>query len=80
MDIEFTIEKGRLFILQCRVGKRTGRAAVQIAVEMVREKLITKEEALMRVEPDQINQLLLPGFDPKEKERAVKEGRCWPRA
>ena len=75
MDIEFTIEKGRLFILQCRVGKRTARAAVRIAVEMVGEKLITKDEALMRVEPDQINQLLLPGFDPKEKERAVKEGR-----
>ncbi len=75
MDIEFTIEKGRLYILQCRIGKRTARAAVRIAVEMVGEKLITKEEALMRVEPDQINQLLLPGFDPKEKERAVKEGR-----
>ncbi len=75
MDIEFTIEKGRLYLLQCRVGKRTARAAVRIAVEMVGEKLISKEEALMRVEPDQINQLLLPGFDPKEKERAVKEGR-----
>jgi len=75
MDIEFTIEKGRLYILQCRVGKRTARAAVRIAVEMVGEKLISKEEALMRLEPDQINQLLLPGFDPKEKDRAVKEGR-----
>ena len=75
MDIEFTIEKGRLYILQCRVGKRTARAAVRIAVEMVAEGLINKEEAIMRVEPDQINQLLLPGFDPKEKEKAVKEGR-----
>jgi len=75
MDIEFTIEKGRLYILQCRVGKRTARAAVRIAVEMVGEKLISKDEAVMRVEPDQINQLLLPGFDPKEKDRAVKEGR-----
>ncbi len=75
MDIEFTIESGRLYILQCRVGKRTARAAVRIAVEMVKERLITKEEALMRVEPDQVNQLLLPNFDPKEKTLAAKEGR-----
>jgi len=75
MDIEFTIEKGHLYILQCRVGKRTARAAVRIAVEMVKEKLITREEAIMRVEPDQINQLLLPAFDPREKEAAAKEGR-----
>ncbi len=75
MDIEFTIEKGHLYILQCRVGKRTARSAVRIAVEMVKEKLITREEAIMRVEPDQINQLLLPAFDPKEKEAAAKEGR-----
>jgi len=75
MDIEFTIERGKLYILQCRVGKRTARAAVRIAVEMVKERLITKEEALMRVEPDQINQLLLPAFDPKEKDLAAKEGR-----
>ena len=75
MDIEFTIERGTLYILQCRVGKRTARAAVRIAVEMVKERLITKEEAVMRVEPDQINQLLLPAFDPKEKDLAAKEGR-----
>jgi len=75
MDIEFTIERRRLYILQCRVGKRTARAAVRIAVEMVGEKLITKQEALMRVDPDQINQLLLPAFDPKEKGVAEKEGR-----
>ena len=75
MDIEFTIESGRLYILQCRVGKRTARAAVRIAVEMVAERLITKEEALMRVDPDQINQLLLPAFELKEKEIAAKEGR-----
>ncbi len=75
MDIEFTIERGKLYILQCRVGKRTARAAVRIAVEMVGEKLISREEAIMRVEPDQINQLLLPAFDPKEKEVATKEGR-----
>ncbi len=75
MDIEFTIERGTLYILQCRVGKRTARAAVRIAVEMVKERLITKEEAVMRVEPDQINQLLLPAFDPKEKALAAQEGR-----
>jgi pyruvate,orthophosphate dikinase len=75
MDIEFTIERGNLYILQCRVGKRTARAAVRIAVEMVEEGLISKEEAVMRVEPDQINQLLLPAFDPKEKASAEKAGR-----
>ncbi len=75
MDIEFTIERGTLYILQCRVGKRTARAAVRIAVEMVAERLINKDEALMRVEPDQINQLLLPAFDLKEIEKAKKEGR-----
>jgi len=75
MDIEFTIERGKLYILQCRVGKRTARAAVRIAVEMVGERLITKKEAIMRVEPEQINQLLLPAFDPKEKDVASREGR-----
>ncbi len=74
MDIEFTIQQGRLWMLQCRVGKRTGFAAIKIAVDMVREKLISKEEALMRIEPDQLNQLLRPIFDPKEKDAAVKSG------
>lgn len=59
-DIEFTIEKGRLFILQCRNGKRTGVAAVKIAIDMVNEGLITKEEAIMRVEPMALEQLLHP--------------------
>ncbi len=59
-DIEFTIEKGRLFILQCRSGKRTGVAAVKIAVDMVEEGLITKEEALTRVPPEALEQLLHP--------------------
>ena len=59
-DIEFTIEKGRLFILQCRSGKRTGLAAVEIAVDMVAEGLITKEEAIARVAPDSPEQLLAP--------------------
>jgi len=59
-DIEFTIERGRLYILQCRAGKRTGPAAVKIAVDMVKEKLITKEEALQRVPPEQLEQCLHP--------------------
>jgi len=75
MDIEFTIQDGKLFILQCRVGKRTGNAAVSIAVDMVKEKLINEKEALLRIEPDQLNQLLRPIFDIAEKESAVKQGR-----
>ncbi len=74
-DFEFTIERGTLFMLQTRTGKRTGIAAVQVAVDMVKEKLISKEEALLRIEPDQIAQLLAPVFDGKEKTLAVKGGR-----
>ncbi len=74
-DIEFTIQKGRLWMLQTRSGKRTGVAAIRIAVEMVNEGLITKEQALMRVDPDQLNQLLQPTFDPHEVHKAQKEGR-----
>ena len=74
-DIEFTIQKGKLWMLQTRVGKRTGFAAFKMAVDMVREGLIKKEEALLRVEPEQLNQLLRPIFDPQEKEEAVKEGK-----
>lgn len=75
MDIEFTIQDGKLYILQCRVGKRTGGAAVKIAVDMVKQKLISEKEALLRIEPDQLNQLLRPIFDNAEKEAAVKQGR-----
>lgn len=75
MDIEFTIQDGKLYILQCRVGKRTGNAAVRIAVDMVKERLINEKEALLRIEPDQLNQLLRPIFDIAEKEAAVKQGR-----
>jgi len=64
-DIEFTIEKGKLFMLQCRVGKRNGPAAVRMAVDMVREKLIKKEQAVMRVTPSQLDELLHPVIDPK---------------
>jgi pyruvate,orthophosphate dikinase len=74
-DIEFTIQQGKLFMLQCRVGKRTAFAAIKIAVDMVDEKLISDKEALKRIEPDQLNQLLRPVFDLKEKEAAVKSGR-----
>jgi pyruvate,orthophosphate dikinase len=75
MDIEFTIQQGKLWMLQCRVGKRTGFAAIKMAVDMVRQKLITKEDALMRIEPNQLNQLLRPIFDLKEKQNAINEGR-----
>ena len=75
MDIEFTIQQGKLWMLQCRVGKRTGFAAVKIAVDMVRQKLIDKEEALMRILPDQLNQLLRPIFDLKEKSKAIANGQ-----
>ncbi len=75
MDIEFTIQEGKLYILQCRVGKRTGISAVKIAVDMVSEKLITEKEAIIRIEPDQLNQLLRPVFDLIEKDTAIKNGR-----
>ena len=64
-DIEFTIQDKRLWMLQTRVGKRTTAAAVKIAVDMVNEKLITKEEALLRIEPNSLDQLLHPMIDPK---------------
>lgn len=75
MDVEFTIQQGKLWMLQARVGKRTGFAAIQIAVDMVREKLITKNDALLRIEPEQLNQLLRPIFDTKQKTQAIKNGK-----
>jgi len=74
-DIEFTIEDGKLWMLQTRTGKRTGFAAVRIAVDMVEERKINSREALQRIEPDQLNQLLRPIFDQKGKDFADKEGR-----
>jgi pyruvate,orthophosphate dikinase len=62
-DIEFTIQEGKLWMLQCRNGKRTAQAAINIAVDLVKEKLITRQEAILRVEPEQIGHLLLPIFD-----------------
>ena len=75
LDIEFTIQQGKLYMLQCRVGKRTGFAAIRIAVAMVEEKLITEKEALLRIEPDQLNQLLRPIFDPADKKKATDAGK-----
>src|SRR5439155_1575587 len=70
-DVEFTIEHGTLYLLQTRSGKRTGQAAVKIAVDMVHEKLITKEEALLRAEPASLEQLLHPRLDPDPPPRVV---------
>ncbi len=74
-DIEFTIENGRLWMLQTRSGKRTARAAVKIAVDMVKEGLITKEEAILRVDPSSINQLLHPAINESSRKKAIEEGR-----
>jgi pyruvate,orthophosphate dikinase len=74
-DLEFTIEEGKLYLLQTRSGKRTGFAAVRVAADMVDEGLITEEEAVLRVEPEQLIQLLAPVFPAKEKAAAVREGR-----
>ena len=74
-DIEFTVERGKLWMLQTRSGKRTAKAAIKIAVDMAKEGLITKEEAVMRVTPEQVDQLLHPRFDEKEKEKAHSDGR-----
>lgn len=73
-DIEFTIERGKLWMLQTRSGKRTAFAALRIAVEMVEEGILTEEEAVMRVEPQQLTQLLRPTFDLKSKEKALADG------
>ena len=73
-DLEFTIQHGKLFMLQTRAGKRTGPAAVRVAVEMVEEGLIDKKEAIARVQPSQLSQLLAPEFDAEQKEKAVRDG------
>jgi len=72
-DIEFTIQNGRLWILQTRSGKRTGLAAVRIAVDMVKEKLISRKEAVRRVEPEALIQLLAPIFDVEQKKQAISK-------
>jgi pyruvate,orthophosphate dikinase len=74
-DIEFTVQEGTLYVLQTRSGKRTAAAAVGVAVEMVREGLIDHQEAILRVDPHSLNQLLHPRFDPADKQQAVDRGR-----
>ena len=73
-DIEFTVERNKLYMLQTRNGKRTGQAAIRTAVEMVKEKLISQEEALLRVEPQALDQLLHPMLDPKAKKTVLTKG------
>ena len=74
-DLEFTVERGHLYMLQTRSAKRNAGAAVKVAVDMVAEGLISKQDAVKRVEPNHVYQLLLPRFDDAEKQQATKEGR-----
>jgi pyruvate,orthophosphate dikinase len=73
-DLEFTIQEGKLYMLQCRAGKRAGRAAVRIAVEMVKEKLISNEDAVLRIDPGALDQLLHPTLDPSAPKRLLARG------
>jgi len=73
-DLEFTIEEGKLWILQTRSGKRTAKAAIKIAIDMVGEGMIDRDEALMRVEPNQLNTLLHPSIDPKAEIEVLTKG------
>ena len=73
-DMEFTVERGKLWMLQTRNGKRTARAALRIAVEMANEGVITREEAITRVEPSALDQLLHPTIDPKAKRDPIATG------
>jgi len=76
-DVEFTIERKRLWMLQTRNGKRTAKAAIKIAVDMANSGLISKEEAVLRVEPEQVDQMLHPQFDAVVKTNAKKQGRLF---
>jgi pyruvate,orthophosphate dikinase len=73
-DIEFTVEQGRLWMLQTRNGKRTAKAALKIAVDMVAEGLITEEEAVLRVDPAQLDQLLHPTIDADYERDVIAKG------
>jgi pyruvate,orthophosphate dikinase len=77
-DIEFTVQEGKLYMLQTRNGKRTGHAAVRIAVDLVKEKVLTEEEALMKVDPQQLNQLLHKRLDPVAIQKAKSLGKGLP--
>jgi pyruvate,orthophosphate dikinase len=74
-DVEFTVERGQLYMLQTRTGKRTGHAALRIAFDFHRARAIDRKELVLRIEPDALVQLLAPGFDPRGMERARQEGR-----
>jgi pyruvate, orthophosphate dikinase len=76
-DVEFTIERGRLWMLQTRNGKRTARSAVKVAVDMANDGLITKEQAILRVTPEQVDTLLHPQFSMEGQQTARKEGRLY---
>lgn len=76
-DVEFTIERGRLWMLQTRNGKRTAAAAIKVAFDMVKEGLISKEEAVLRVSTDNVDSMLHPQFDQEDKKLAKKEGRFY---
>ncbi|MEA3306823.1 MAG: pyruvate, phosphate dikinase, partial [Elusimicrobiota bacterium] len=78
LDVEFTIENEVLYMLQCRVGKRNGPASIKMATDMVKEKLIKKETAVMRVTPEQLDELLHPIIDPKEEAKAKKLAKGLP--
>jgi pyruvate, orthophosphate dikinase len=74
LDIEFTVQEGKLYMLQTRVGKRTAAAALRIAIDMVREKLIDKKTAILRIDPQQLDQLLHPMIDPKAQVKVIAKG------
>ena len=74
LDIEFTVQEGKLYMLQTRVGKRTAASALKIAIDMVREKLIDKKTAILRIDPRQLDQLLHPMIDPKSQVKVIAKG------
>jgi pyruvate, orthophosphate dikinase len=74
LDIEFTVQEGKLYMLQTRVGKRTAAAALRIAIDMVKEKLIDKKTGILRIDPQQLDQLLHPMIDPKAKVTVIAKG------
>ncbi len=74
LDIEFTIQEGKLYMLQTRIGKRTAAAALKIAIDMVKERLIDKKTAVLRIDPDQLDQLLHPTIDPKAEVKVIAKG------
>ncbi len=74
LDIEFTVQDGKLYMLQTRVGKRTAAAALRIAIEMVKERLIDKKTAILRIDPEQLEKLMHPSFDPKAPVKVIAKG------